>query len=227
MLGARGDAAAPAAAPESRTTPLNDAPTIDPAGLAAGAADRHRVLLRHRGGDALGEPLSHPHTAPRTGERSAKMLERLLQKPDDWLGANLVILAAASVFASAIATILAQRTGHPLRRADRGRRAHGRDDRVLRAGAEDLRRHASGAGGAQLRPTSIARWCMVARPLLWVTNKLAYGFLRLFGVVTSIARRPDAEHRRAAHGRRRSRADDSRSATGRCCCRSSISAASR
>ena len=47
------------------------------------------------------------------------MLERLLQKPDDWLGANLVILAAASVFASAIATILAQRTGHALRRAAR------------------------------------------------------------------------------------------------------------
>jgi len=41
------------------------------------------------------------------------VLERLLQKPDDWLGANLVILAAASVFSSAIATILAQRTGYP------------------------------------------------------------------------------------------------------------------
>src|SRR5438132_14332688 len=47
------------------------------------------------------------------GQSTAKMVERLLQKPDDWLGANLVILAAASVFASAIATILAQRTGHP------------------------------------------------------------------------------------------------------------------
>src|SRR5882762_6684349 len=46
------------------------------------------------------------------GQSTAKVLERLLQKPDDWLGANLVILAAASVFASAIATILAQRTGY-------------------------------------------------------------------------------------------------------------------
>ena len=45
------------------------------------------------------------------GDRQARALERLLQKPDDWLGANLVILAGASVFASAIATILAQRTG--------------------------------------------------------------------------------------------------------------------
>src|SRR5262249_56944631 len=47
------------------------------------------------------------------GERSAKLLEKLLAKPDDWLGANLVILAAASVFASAVATPLAQRTGKP------------------------------------------------------------------------------------------------------------------
>src|SRR6202040_3671551 len=45
------------------------------------------------------------------GNSTAKVLERLLQKPDDWLGANLVILAAASVFASSIATIIAQRTG--------------------------------------------------------------------------------------------------------------------
>ena len=46
-----------------------------------------------------------------TGQGTAKLLDRLLQKPDDWLGANLVILAAASVFASAIATLLAQRSG--------------------------------------------------------------------------------------------------------------------
>src|SRR6202050_674095 len=47
------------------------------------------------------------------GQSTAKLLERLLQKPDDWLGANLVILAAASVFASSIATLLAQRSGNP------------------------------------------------------------------------------------------------------------------
>ncbi|MBV8741978.1 MAG: DUF21 domain-containing protein, partial [Sinobacteraceae bacterium] len=46
------------------------------------------------------------------GQSTARLLERLLQKPDDWLGANLVILAAASVFASATATIVAQRTGN-------------------------------------------------------------------------------------------------------------------
>src|SRR5579885_1776645 len=33
-----------------------------------------------------------------SGNPTAKVLERLLMKPDDWLGANLVILAAASVF---------------------------------------------------------------------------------------------------------------------------------
>ena len=48
-----------------------------------------------------------------SGNGRARALERLLQKPDDWLGANLVILAGASMFASAIATVLAQRTGHP------------------------------------------------------------------------------------------------------------------
>jgi len=47
------------------------------------------------------------------GSGTALTLERLLAKPDEWLGANLVILAAASTFASAIATILAQRTGQP------------------------------------------------------------------------------------------------------------------
>src|SRR6185312_3517168 len=48
----------------------------------------------------------------KAGQSTAKLLERLLQKPQDWLGANLVILAAASVFASATATLLAQRTGY-------------------------------------------------------------------------------------------------------------------
>ena len=46
-----------------------------------------------------------------SGQRAARMLEKLLQRPDDWLGVNLVILAAASVFASQSATILAQHFG--------------------------------------------------------------------------------------------------------------------
>ncbi len=46
-----------------------------------------------------------------SGQRAARLLEKLMQRPDDWLGVNLVILAAASVFASQAATILAQRSG--------------------------------------------------------------------------------------------------------------------
>ena len=38
------------------------------------------------------------------------LTEPLLAKPDNWLGANLVLLALASVAASSIATLLAQRT---------------------------------------------------------------------------------------------------------------------
>ena len=45
------------------------------------------------------------------GERRARLLERLLEQPDRWLGANLVILALASVAASTVATLLALRTG--------------------------------------------------------------------------------------------------------------------
>src|SRR6185437_7005812 len=45
------------------------------------------------------------------GQRRARQLERLLEQPDRWLGANLVILALASVGATTDATLLALRTG--------------------------------------------------------------------------------------------------------------------
>ncbi len=45
------------------------------------------------------------------GDRRARLLERLLAQPDRWLGANLVILALASVATTTIATLLALRTG--------------------------------------------------------------------------------------------------------------------
>ncbi len=137
----------------------------------------------------------HPPPRARAVSRRRKLLERLLLKPDDWLGANLVILAAASVFASAIATILAQRTGHALCRAARRRGAHiivivfcelapkiyaaANPERVALHAAGDLPR----AGD-----------CSRAR-LLWLTNKLAYGFLRLFGVVRCARSQPDLERR--------------------------------
>ena len=54
------------------------------------SVNRYRIRHRAQGGSA-----------------TALILERLLERPDEWLGANLVILAAASTIASAIATILA------------------------------------------------------------------------------------------------------------------------
>ena len=96
----------------------------------------NRYRLRHRA---------------KSGQRAARLLEKLMQRPDDWLGVNLVILAAASVFASQAATILAQRSGW--------------HQAVPVAGAiltvvmivfgelapEDLRRHLRRARGAEFR----------------------------------------------------------------------------
>src|SRR5688500_20318164 len=50
--------------------------------------------------------------AAKAGQRKAKALDSLLSRPEGWLGANLVLLAVASVAASSIATLLAQRTGY-------------------------------------------------------------------------------------------------------------------
>src|SRR5215210_6464459 len=99
-------------AQESRTTPLDDAPTTI---LLISLLVLLTIIAFSSGTEVamLSVNRYRIRTRAASNERSAKMLERLLQKPDDWLGANLVILAAASVFASAIATILAQRTGNP------------------------------------------------------------------------------------------------------------------
>jgi Mg2+/Co2+ transporter CorB len=115
------------------------------------------------------------------GHGTAKLLEKLLQTPEDWLGANLVILAAASVFASAIATILAQRTGHYYA--------------VPIAGAVltivmivfcELAPKIYAAARPDPVALSSARiykiLVLVARPALWFTNKMAYGILWVFGV---------------------------------------------
>jgi Mg2+/Co2+ transporter CorB len=115
------------------------------------------------------------------GSRTAKLLERLLAKPDDWLGANLVILAAASSFASAIATILAQRTGHPYAVP------------VVISGLTVViivfcelapkiyaATHPEPVALSSAYIYRVLVW--IARPGLTVTNFLAYGLLRLFGV---------------------------------------------
>ena len=115
------------------------------------------------------------------GQSTAKVLERLLQKPDDWLGANLVILAAASVFASSIATILAERTGHsyavPLT---------GFALTVVVIVFCELTPKIYAATHPERVALSAARiyraLVLVARPVLWLTNKLAYGVLKIVGV---------------------------------------------
>jgi Mg2+/Co2+ transporter CorB len=128
------------------------------------SVNRYRIRHRAQGGSA-----------------SARALESLLQKPDDWLGANLVILAAASTFASAIATILAQRTGYayavPL--------AVALLTLIVIVFCELAPKiyAASHAEGVALHAAGIYRvLVLVTRPALWLTNSLAYGFLRLFGV---------------------------------------------
>lgn len=116
------------------------------------------------------------------GERSARLLERLLSKPDDWLGANLVILAAASVFASAVATLLAQRTHHPYAVPIVG--AALTVVMIVFCELAPKIYAATHPEPVALSSSYIYRaLVMIARPLLWITNKLAYGFLRLFGVV--------------------------------------------
>jgi Mg2+/Co2+ transporter CorB len=126
----------------------------------------NRYRIRHR---ALG------------GSTSARTLERLLQKPDEWLGANLVILAAASVFASAIATILAQRTGHRYAVPLVGALL----TLVVIVFCELAPKiyAASNPEGVALHAAPIYRvLVLVTRPALWLTSRLAYGFLWMFGV---------------------------------------------
>lgn len=115
------------------------------------------------------------------GQRSARLLERLLQKPDDWLGANLVILAAASVFASAVATILAQRTGH--RYAVPATGAVLTIVVIVFCELAPKIYAATHPESVALRSAYIYRVLVtVARPALWITNQLAYGLLRTVGV---------------------------------------------
>jgi Mg2+/Co2+ transporter CorB len=115
------------------------------------------------------------------GQNTAKVLERLLQKPDDWLGANLVILAAASVFASSIATILAQRTGYSYAIPITGFALT-----VVVIVFCELTPKIYAATYPERVALSAARiyraLVLVARPVLWLTNRLSYGVLRIFGV---------------------------------------------
>jgi Mg2+/Co2+ transporter CorB len=119
--------------------------------------------------------------AAKSGKRTAKALDALLSKPDSWLGANLVMLALASVAASSIATLLAQRTHYehaiPVTMA------------VLSVFMIVFCELAPKIYAA-LKPDPVAMsstyiykvLVFLATPVTWFTNKAAYGFLRLFGV---------------------------------------------
>lgn len=120
------------------------------------------------------------HRAER-GELSARVLDRLLKTPDEWLGANLVILAAASVFASAIATILAQRSGYRYAIPFAGALL----TVVVIVFCELAPKIYAAANpeGVALHAAGIYRvLVLVARPALLLTNTMAYGFLWIFGV---------------------------------------------
>jgi len=119
--------------------------------------------------------------AAKAGKRTARALDSLLSKPDSWLGANLVVLALASVAASSIATLLAQRTRYeyaiPVTMA------------VLSVVIIVFCELAPKIYAA-LKPDPVALsstyiytvLVFLATPITWFTNKAAYGFLRIFGV---------------------------------------------
>jgi Mg2+/Co2+ transporter CorB len=119
--------------------------------------------------------------AAKAGKRTARALDALLSKPESWLGANLVVLALASVAASSIATLLAQRTQYehaiPVTMA-------------LLSVFMIVFCELAPKIYAALRPDSVALsstyiykfLVFVMTPISWLTNRAAYGFLRLFGV---------------------------------------------
>jgi len=122
--------------------------------------------------------------AAKAGKRTARVLDSLLSKPDSWLGANLVMLALASVAASSIATLLAQRTRYehaiPVTMAALS---------VFMIVFCELAPKIYAA----LKPDPVALsstyiykvLVFLATPITWFTNKAAYGFLRIFGVKPS------------------------------------------
>ena len=114
------------------------------------------------------------------GEKRALLLEKLLAEPDRWLGANLVILALASVAATTAATLLAQRTGVewalPLMMIML--------TVIMIVFCELTPKifaavHAESVALGSAYIYLVLLW--VCTPLVWVSNIMAQGFLRLVG----------------------------------------------
>jgi len=119
--------------------------------------------------------------AAKSGRRTAKALDALLSQPEKWLGANLVILALASVAASSIVTLLAQRTGY-----EHAIPLAGGALAVFMIVFCELAPKIYAA----LKPDPVALsstyiymvLVFLMTPFSWFANKAAYGFLRIFGV---------------------------------------------
>ncbi len=119
-------------------------------------------------------------TRAAAGERRARLLERLLAEPDQWLGANLVILALASVAASTVATLLALRVGH--RYALPAMMSALTVVIIIFCELAPKIYAAVHNESVALGSTYIYRALLwLTSPVNWFSNRAAYGFLRLFG----------------------------------------------
>jgi Mg2+/Co2+ transporter CorB len=123
-------------------------------------------------------------TRATNGERRAAMLESLLLTPDRWLGANLVILALASVAASTVATLLALRVGNKYALPAMMSLL----TVVMIVFCELAPKIYAAVHNERVALNSalvyrVLLW--VTAPVLWLTNRAAYGFLSLFGVTGS------------------------------------------
>jgi Mg2+/Co2+ transporter CorB len=115
------------------------------------------------------------------GQGSARLLERLLAEPDRWLGANLVVLALASVAATTVVNVLALRTGHRLALPVMALALA----LIMIVFCELAPKifaalHAEPIALSSAYIYRVLLW--VTRPINAVTNQLAQGFLRLLGV---------------------------------------------
>jgi Mg2+/Co2+ transporter CorB len=115
------------------------------------------------------------------GDRTARALDALLAKPDDWLGANLIVLTLAMAGATTIATIIAVRSGNEYALLF---------PTLLLPTLMLVFCELAPKIYCALHPDRVAMGsAWIYRALVWVTkpgvvlaNWAAYGFLRLFGI---------------------------------------------
>jgi Mg2+/Co2+ transporter CorB len=126
-------------------------------------------------------------TLANSGDRRARLLEKLLARPDRWLGANLVILALASVAASTVATLLALRSGFAQAVAV---------ELLLLTIIVIVFCELAPKIFAAVHAESVALRCAlvyqlllwITWPIIWLVNHFAQGFLQVFGVAHATGR---------------------------------------